>query len=88
MRQSFRACQNHRSLGQVITTRVVENVDPRSPDADELSGMVVRERERETTKNTPHRTSRDTLGHATIESKEAPPSAKVRPPAREARAPT
>lgn len=58
----------------------MENVDPRSPDAHELSGIVVRERERKTTKNTPHRTSRDTLRHATIESREPHPRPECDPP--------
>ena len=59
---------------------MVENADPRSLDADELSGTVVREGERKTTKKTPHWASRDTLGHATIENREPHPRPGCDPP--------
>ena len=57
----------------------MENVDQQSPDTDELTGILVREWKRKTTKNIPHRTSRDTLGHATIESREPLPRPRCDP---------
>ena len=57
---------------------MLENVDSRSLDADELSGTVVSERK--TTKKTPHQASGDTLGHATIENREPHPRPGCDPP--------